>query len=99
MEWGADNPQSSHSPCSHLGQAAGKPRAVRAGGVPVFSCVTPAWLCWGQGHAWGTALDPGPLQRPLMAACSVGKQLRAGPRGAESSVEMLLGRGCCGEKH
>lgn len=27
MEWGAGNPQISHSPCSHLGQAAGKPRA------------------------------------------------------------------------
>lgn len=26
MEWGAGNPQISHSPCSHLGQAAGKPQ-------------------------------------------------------------------------
>lgn len=47
--------------------------------------VTPGTQPSTQGHFKG----------PGAAACSVGKRLRAGPRGAGSSAEMLLGRGCC----
>lgn len=96
MEWGAGNPQTSHSPCSHLGQAAGKPQGRGAQlGLGVSLCfpgcagdrVTPGTQPCTQGHFKGL----------LVAACSVGKQLRAGPRGAESSREVLQGRGSCGE--
>lgn len=58
MEWGASNPETSHSPCSHLGQAAGKPRAVQAGGVPVFSCGHPSLAVLGTGSRLGHSPRP-----------------------------------------
>lgn len=105
MEWGAGSPQTPQSPCTHLGQAAGKARAgghSSGWGCPcVFLVGTAAWLpswqYWGRGTPGTQPSTQGHFKGPVMAACSVGKQLRAGPRGAESSMEMLLGRGCCGE--
>lgn len=81
------------------------PGCREAEGTSGWGC--PCALLWApQPGCAGDRLTPGTrpstqghFKGPLMAACSVGKQLRAGPRGAESSVEMLLGRGCCGEKH
>lgn len=83
-------------------EAQGRGTQLRLGGVPVFSWWAPQPGCL-PGSA-GDRVTPGTqpstqghFKGPLMAACSMGKQLRAGPRGAESSTETLLGRGCCGE--
>lgn len=102
---GQATPRPHIPPADTLARLQGSPgqgNTVWAGGVSVFSwwaaqpgclpgCagdrVTPGTQPWTQGHFKG----------PLVAACSVGKQLRAGPRGAESSREVLQGRGCCGE--
>lgn len=64
-----------------------------AGGDPQSGCLP---SCAGDTVTPGTQpLTRGHFKGPSTAACSVGKWLRAGPGGAGSSREMLLGRGHC----
>lgn len=59
------------------------------GGDPQSCCLP---CCAGDSVTPGTQTS---IQRPGVAARSVGKWLRTGPGGVESSMEMLLGRGGC----
>lgn len=64
------------------------------GGDPPSGCLP---RCAGDSIAPGTQpLTQGRFKGSGVAARSVGKRLRAGPGGAGSSTEMLLGMGRCG---
>lgn len=99
MEWGAGNPQISHSPCSHLGQGSPGQGGHGSGwGCPyVFLAGTPAWLpswlCWGRGHAWDTTLDPGPLQRAPHGCLLRGKATEGSSQGSREQHGNAAGKG------
>jgi len=103
---GTGSPQIPHPTSTRLGQAAGRPRAagtVRDCGVPGFSWWgPPVWLpspvCWGQHHAWDTALDPRPLQRArrgrlLRGKAAEGRSSESGERHGNAAGKGDTARG------
>ena len=83
---------------ARLQGGSGQRGMVRDGGAPVFSwwgppVQLPSLLCWGQHHAWDTALNPRPLQRAWRGCLLRGKVAEGRSQGSGEQHRNAAGKG------